>query len=477
MARFNTKEQPTKTINMAGGESYSESPELELASILLTSFAQDQYYRSADDTLTRVRALIEGLPDKTFAAKVAVYARNELGMRSITHAVAGEIARLVHGEKWTRTFFSKIVHRPDDMMEILAYCYNKCGMKTEPNALKKGFADALGRFDAYALAKYRGEGNAVSLVDVVNLVHPKPTEKNRDALSALIGGTLKSTDTWEAKLTEAGKSAESDEDKAAAKAEAWAEMVKSRKIGFMALLRNLRNILQCAPDVVDAACEMLVDEKLIRKSLVMPFRFNTAYEVIGARGDGGKVLSAISEALDKSLANVPELPGKTLVVLDDSGSMDGQPIRIGSLFAAALYKAMDADFLRFSNDASYRSFDRRDTAMSIARQIVSGMAFGGTNFPSIFERANRGYDRIIILSDMQGWMGCHTPAKAFAAYKSQHGCNPHVYSFDLAGYGTLQFPEPNVYCLAGMSDKVFDLMKLLETDRQALVNTIKAIEL
>ena len=78
---------------------------------------------------------------------------------------------------------------------------------------------------------------------------------------------------------------------------------------------------------------------------------------------------------------------------------------------------------------------------------------------------------------MQGWIGYHTPTKAFNAYKERTNADPVVFSFDLQGYGTLQFPERNVYAIAGFSDKVFDIMKLLESDKQALLHEIEKIEL
>ena len=101
----------------------------------------------------------------------------------------------------------------------------------------------------------------------------------------------------------------------------------------------------------------------------------------------------------------------------------------------------------------------------------------GTDFNAIFNAAKKRYDRIVIFSDMQGWIGGYTPTAAFNAYKQRTGANPFIYSFDLAGYGSLQFPERNVFALAGFSEKTFDLMRVLETDRLALVNTIKAVEL
>ena len=78
---------------------------------------------------------------------------------------------------------------------------------------------------------------------------------------------------------------------------------------------------------------------------------------------------------------------------------------------------------------------------------------------------------------MQGWIGYTAPTKTFATFKAKTKSNPHVYSFDLNGYGTLQFPEYQVYCIAGFSDRVFDIIKLLEQDRHALIKKIEEIEL
>ena len=78
---------------------------------------------------------------------------------------------------------------------------------------------------------------------------------------------------------------------------------------------------------------------------------------------------------------------------------------------------------------------------------------------------------------MQGWIGRYSPVKAFNEYKKEFDCNPYIYSWDLQGYGTLQFPENNIFCLSGFSDKVFDIMDLLESDKNALLNEINSIEL
>ena len=147
---------------------------------------------------------------------------------------------------------------------------------------------------------------------------------------------------------------------------------------------------------------------------------------------------------------------------------------VGAIFAAALGKK-GADVMTFHDRARYERFNRKDSIVSIAEGITNES--GGTNFHSIFECAQAAYDRIIILSDMQAWVGHATPADAFKRYCQKHRCNTHVYCFNLVSYGDTQFPANKVYQLAGFSDKVFDTMALLETDRLALVKEIKAIEL
>jgi 60 kDa SS-A/Ro ribonucleoprotein len=203
-----------------------------------------------------------------------------------------------------------------------------------------------------------------------------------------------------------------------------------------------------------------------------------------------RLLVELSKAMDLSLDNVPTLPGKTLVALDESGSMDSSylnerslgktPVRIsarqiGAIFACALVKKNYCDLIGFSEWAYYVNVDPSNSILGMVASIP--IISGGTNFNSIFQTANQPYDRIIILSDMQAWVGYTTPKESFKEYKQRTGANPYLYCFNLVGYGDTQFPANKVYQLAGFSDKVFDTMKLLETDREALVHEIEALEL
>ena len=468
MSRFNAVKTVPTTTNLAGGVAYEMSNEMALVSLLLTSFGDDKYYAKANDEFKRLEALISAC-DKYFAAQAIVFARTVFGMRSITHVAASLLAKHISGEEWAQRFFTMVVRRPDDMTEIVAY--HKMRKQKLSNAMKRGFAKALEGFDRYQISKYRGEGKTVKLVDIVNLCHPVENDYNGGAISALVKGELKQEETWEAMLSQAG----SDKDK---KREVWHSLIDAKKLGYFALLRNLRNIVQLDDDELkNKAYGVLTNEYLIDKSLVLPFRFDTAYEEMRKIG-AIEAMRQVSRACEISCKNVPKLSGKTLVALDVSGSMCGRPSQIGSLFAAVLAKSNDVDVMTFDDRARYVVFNPDDSLMT----IKSSFRFtgGGTNFNSVFATANKRYDRIILLSDMQSWdNSCWygDARKGIKAYRLAWNPSCKFYSFDLEGYGTLSIPEHDTYCLAGFSDKIFDIMANIEADKKALINEIKKISL
>ena len=485
MALFNKKTEKNKrTINRAGGEAFVQSPKMQLVSLLLTSFAQDQYYRSAEQTFEDLNQLLVKV-NPYFAAKAAIFARKEFGMRSISHVLAGELAAYASGTTWAKDFYRKVIKRPDDMLEIISYFKAKGGNGL-PNAMKKGFAKAFDQFDSYQLAKYRGEKKATKLVDLVNLVHPIPTELNEQALKHLIKGKLKATQTWEARLTEAGQAAENDVQKAKMKAKVWNDLIRENKLGYFALLRNLRNISAQSPKVLALACKQLIDPKRIKNSLVMPFRLITAYkQFTGNSPANRKIREALEKAINIACNNVPDLEN-TLVVIDNSGSMACKAAgskhmkcnELGAAFGIILAKRSNADIMEFGSKARYINYSLRDSVMEFSSSFEDKNRVGhGTDFHSIFRKANRKYDRIVIFSDMQGWVGHTAPTASFEAYKTRFKVNPYLYSFDLAGYGSLQFPEDKVFQLAGFSEKVFGMMGALEQNPNELLDRIEAIEL
>lgn len=465
--RFNTQAvDQTKTTNIAGGAAYALNRRMQFATLLLTSLLQDKFYKTATEELATLQQLLGAMTmrELQFAAKAAVYARNTHGLRSITHVVAGEIAKLAKGQTWTRTFFQRVFKRPDDMMETVAYYQARYPNTPLPNSLKDGIARTISQLDEYTLAKYRGEGKSIKMIDLVNLTHPKST----DAISKLVKGTLRNVDTWEAKVSAAGG------DKEATDA-AWEEMLTNGKLGYFALLRNLRNIEQRGNKaMIDAAVLELLNVKKIKKSLVLPFQYMKAIENV----TDPKLMRAVNAALEIALDNCPTFDGKTLVLLDCSGSMNDNKVwTTATLFAAMIAKRSDADLVVFAQQATRVPLIATDSLFGIQKQIP--FHGGGTNLtPALVEAFQKPYDRIFLLSDMQCWgQDGYYENTWYNQYKARWNFEVPFYSIDLMGHGTSQLSgkHPKVYTIAGISEKVFDLVASCEKDRDALISEIESI--
>lgn len=481
------------TVNAAGGEAYSLSLRSEVLSTFLNSMLKGSYYQDSTGELAKLQDLVDRADkagDLEFVAKAALFARHAHGLRTVSHVIAGELGDRARGASWKRAFYEQIVFRPDDLCEILAYWGHRHQGFRHPNAMLRGFAKRLLGFTAYHLAKYRGDGKTVSMIDAVNLCHPRPPKGH--AIHDLMKGKLAAAETWEKALSAAGNTVangELDESKeeavAAAKGEAWVSLLAEKKLGYLACLRNLRNIAEQAPAAIDDAVALLTNAKAVAKSKVFPFQFRMAYDTLRdsdiPNAHKHLLVGAVAKAADLAVSNCPTFVGKTLIVVDDSGSMTSgganAAVKMASLFAAVLAKANPAaDYMQFSNDARYINLDTIGMGVfPLAGKIEATCANGGTNFNAIFGQARAGYDRIIILSDMQGWMESGTQG-AFAAYAKRSGKVPFLYSFNLtAGNGTSQFPERQVCLLAGFSDRIFATMAQVERDPAAMVNEVAAL--
>lgn len=472
--RYNKKSPGTKTVNLAGGDAYKLDARTEFLFICLTSFLKDQFYRSANDTASRLISLLDKV-EPEFAAKASLFARNEYGMRSITHLVGGEIAHRVKGMPWTKRYFKRLFHRPDDMLEVTSYYASKYKLHPLPNALKKAIREKLSSLPGYALSKYRGEGKSIKMIDLVNLTHPKNTE----AIAALVKGTLRATETWETKLTQAGQIAETEEEKTELKASSWEILLTNKSLGYLALLRNLRNILTQAPNCVSSACKALESKEHIEKALIFPFQFVKALDAVKDKLGAKEIATSIAKAIELSLNNVPVFPGRTLICIDVSGSMSVH-IHTAALFGAALYKKNDSDIILFNDYAKAFTLPDMCPTLMIAKEISKRVS-GGTEWAAPLKsitKLKKKYDRIVYISDAQSWRetyyGQDSVPAVFEKYCSTVGTRPHLYSIDLAGYGTSQFPQDKVYLLAGLSQKIFDLMKFLEEDKTALIKKVES---
>lgn len=506
MTKFSTKTQVADNKNYMGEKAYIRSPKIELVQAVLTSFIENTYYEKADKRLVRISELVEGVAkkDPEFVAKLAVFARTQFNMRSSVHVLIGELAQVHKGDNLISQIIPAVALRPDDLIEIVAYV-----QKPIPNQIKKGVAKALTTFNEYQLAKYRANNKKMSLVDVVNLVRPKHTE----AIGKLIRGELRNTETWESQLS----AAKGDKEKVTA---IWRGLLQERKLGYMAALRNLRNIAATNdPETIRLAAEFIANRKAVSGSKQFPFRFLSAYEALQDYTKGISTLTfekdednaatlaeAVTKALGYSIENLPLLPGKTAILSDNSGSMRGDyggssaisanssrnSASIANLFATLYWMRADNTYVGLFGDRLVSPvLDRAKSVFENYDLIaMAGETCGASTEQGIYDffeeaLANKTMvDRVVIFSDMQigknTWY-CHkagtrqTFNQLFKKYK-EFNPNIKVYSVDLRGYGTTVFSD-GIYEFAGFSDKLFSIMEMTDQNPDALVKVIEDVQL
>lgn len=467
MAKFNTKTKTAPITNKAGGAAFSMNKEMELIHAVLTTFLDDKYYESGADRIARIKALVAA-NDPKFVANLAIVARIEFNLRSVSHLLLGELSKIHRGDSIVKDAIVQSTVRVDDLTEILAYVSTPI-----PKQVKRGIRNGILKFNRYQLAKYRGEGNAVSLVDLFNLVHPKVQHANKEQKTAwkdLVEGKLVSFDTWETEISAAGN----DEAK---KKDVWEKLVAEDKLGYMALIRNLNNLIKSnvSDKTIALVTKKLTDPEEVKSSKQLPFRYATAYKnVLGNR----KLSDAISEAMDIAVSNTPELKGKTLIAIDTSGSMDGDPIQKAAIFGATLLKAnKDAEILLYDTTVKQIALSGRGPVVDIAQKIEKEAMGGGTNTGVVFDYAQNKskYARIIIISDNESWDGRGVQI-SYNSYKKATGNDPFVYAIDIQGYGTKDVAGGKVFHLAGWSDRLLDFIGRVE-EGETLVDYVKGYKL
>lgn len=468
MSRFNKKSVITKTRNIAGGRAFRMDAENELLHAVLTTFLENKAYESGDERLTRIVKLVSEC-EPEFVAKLAIVTRKEFNLRSVTHALIGELAKIHSGNSLVKETIIQAAIRPDDVLEIASYVGTPM-----PKQVKRGIRNAILKFDRYQLAKYKGEGKGISMVDVFNMTHPKvkhASKEQKKAWKDLIEGKLVSFDTWETEISNAKNDKE--------RTKLWENLIKEDKLGYMALLRNINNLIKygVAPKVFTKAMKKLTDPEEVKKSKQLPFRFVTAYDNVQGNREAS---DAIAEAMDIAVGNTPELDGNILIAVDSSGSMNGDPIKKASIFAATLYKAnKKADLILYDTSVKKLSLTGNAPVVTLAKEIESRAMGGGTQTSLVFDfasnQASKKYSRIIIISDNQSWNE-HSVQQHYEAYMKLTGDNPYVYAIDIQGYGTKDVTGKKVFHLTGWSDRLLDFIGRVE-DGETLLKYIKDYEL
>lgn len=278
---------------------------------------EDTFYEDGQEVGDRIKALVPQV-DPDDVALMAVEARTKMHLRHVPLLLVRELLRHPKRGKHLAplsTLIANVIQRPDEMMELLAlYWKDGRGATSKvPNQLKKGLAMAIHKFNAYQLQKWDKPGAQVRLRDVIFLSHPKPESAEEKALwESFINKQEESPDTWEVRMSE-GVMVKSD----ATKADRWQALLTEHKLPGMALIRNLRNMLEAGID------KNLIAQEIIRASgkgafaRVLPFRF------IAAAKHAPRLEAVLETAMVSALKDVQKLPGKTVVLVDNSGSMAG----------------------------------------------------------------------------------------------------------------------------------------------------------
>lgn len=487
-----------KTVNSEGKPSWTRDTKSELFLLAVSNFVgQDIFYESAknrDDRFVNLchKVVVE---DTYWFSKFVGWLRNEANMRSASIVAAAEGAKalldagLMNGSP--RALVAASMARADEPGEFLAYWISKYG-KNLPQAIKKGVADAANRlYNEYSLLKYDTESKGFRFADVIQLTHAKPKDGKQNSLFAHAldrrYGTVADIPTDLTMLktranlmsapvdrrkeligTALGRQALKDAGitwealsgwlQGPMDAKAWEAVIPN--MGYMALLRNLRNFQQAGISLktFNTVMNKLTDPDEVAKSRQFPFRFLSAYN---ANKSNLKVASALNDALNASLVNVPELSGRTLILVDRSGSMfwsqDGKMDGMtyadqAALFGSALaLRAENATLVEFGSSSKEVFFRKGDSVLPMISKFHD---LGGTNTYTAIVNWYNGHDRVILITDEQYNSGEAPEVPA----------NVPMYTWNLGGYAAAHSESGSnkKHTFGGLTDRAFQMIPLLE---------------
>lgn len=501
-----TDTTPTGTTH-EGAPGYGRDAKSELFLLAVANMVGERtFYEKADQRDERYEKLVAqvAVDDADWTLRFLRWLRGEGNMRSASLVGAAEAVRArlaaaktgpVPNGARNRQFIDAVLRRADEPGEMLAYWTSRYG-RAIPKPVKRGVADAVARlYTEYNLLKYDTDSKGFRFADVIDLVHPSPSAPwqghlFRYALARRHGRTeipevderlpmvlanhairsaaaelpevllnadrLKAAGmTWEDALSLAGSKVD--------KAKLWTALIPS--MGYMALLRNLRGFDQAgvSDEVAGQVAARLADPEQVARSRQFPFRFLAAHRNAPSLRWG----HALDKALTASLANVPELAGRTLVLVDRSGSMFGRMSgrsELTSADAAAVFGSALAlrnvgavDLVEFGSGSNPIPVSAGD---SLLRTVERFGNLGGTETMAAVRQHYRAHDRVVIVTDEQAWQGYGDPGSAIPAHVP-------LYTWNLVGYQHGHGPgKPHRHTFGGLTDAAFRLIPLLEAGQR-----------
>ncbi len=492
-----------------GGAGFARDAKGELFLLAVANLVgENTFYETAGHRDSRYETLIGqvAVEDPQWMAGFLGWLRREGNMRSASIVGALEAARAMLAAELpgARQIVASVLQRADEPGEALAYWTSRYG-RAIPKPIKRGIADAVRRlYNERSLLKYDTGTHTFRFGDVVDLVHPEPSalwqgDLFKFALDRRHGRPADHTElasmlptvasnmhlrrrvaeqpdlllnrewlsqagmTWEDVLSLAGSTLD--------KAKVWETVIPS--MGYMALLRNLRNFdgAGVSDTVAQIVAGKLSDREQVARSRQLPMRFLSAYRAAPSL----RWSYPLEQALGHCLANIPQLPGRTLVLVDTSGSMNSVFSKDGTLqrwdaaviFGIALaQRAAAADVVSFDTRTKAFPLQPGESLLrSLKRWQDGGWNLnGGTETAAALRRHYDRHDRVVILTDEQA---AHTH-DSFAVSQSAPATVP-IYTWNLAGYKYGHAPSGtgNRHTFGGLTDAAFRMIPLLEAHRSA----------
>ena len=387
---------PVFTHEGAKGKAFPPFKELERA-VLTCLLFEDTFYEKGSDIATRMADLVTKCEPGQVAG-LAIKARNQFYLRHVPLFLARELMRNKKNGPFVEEALTGCIQRPDELGEFFSMISKEVGPKNVRKAYRshaayRAIRAAFQQFNAYELAKWDRNSDAIKLRDVMRLVHPKPIDETQSAMwKKLIAGELETPDTWETELS-AGKD----------KKETFTRLISEKKLGGLALLRNLRNCIQSG-----------VDSDLLRNAIrehpfkkVLPFRF------LAAATHAKQLEPELDKAMERAATSLAKLGGRTALLIDVSGSMDAAMsaksdlTRMDAACGTAIMGAyLSEQFMVATFSNAYVEVPPR-TGMALRDAVVNSQIHGGTELGKALVDAYRrknGFadaDRVIVITDEQ----------------------------------------------------------------------------
>ena len=414
-------------------------------SVLSCMLWEGEFYEDGVQIAGRIRELVP-LVSADKVAALAIEARERMKLRHAPLLLVREMARLATHRSLVAETLACVIQRADELAEFVAIYWSE-GRQPLSAQVKKGLATAFCKFGEYALAKYDRAG-VVRLRDVLFLCHARPIDEAQASLwRRLAENALATPDTWEVALSATGRDGEG-------KRAAWERLLADRKLGALALLRNLRNMHEAgvSEDLVGKALEAMKTDR------VLPFRFLAAARVTP------QWEQALERAMFRSLeARAARLPGHTVLLVDVSGSMEA-PIshrsemrRTDAAYGLAILLREIAEkvtIYTFSNEAKLVA-NRRGMALrdALEHSQLHGATYLGSAIERVEKDCRQGIDRLVVITDEQSHD--HVPAPSGRGYVINVASNRNG-----VGYGAWTHVD-------GWSEAVVDYIAELESTERA----------